>query len=366
MSQKFCVIFTVVFISSSICAFGQSEGSPGIGKFISRCKQSFSWTESMSLHVHMEARSNRSTPERDLLVRDYTFRRDGNRAEWIGEIVIYDPNGNVYDTYFRRQTATGDRFLEATNVVGEKLKHALIRLDYKERQEILLDDADTFGPLIGRTTGIHHKGVIGILSDAENLSMSDAPEEINGILCYKLKAETRYGEVTVWIAPDKGYNAVKWSINCTPEHYTNDKLTADINVGPLKIENRLEVFEIKELNDIGETLIPKTANYTLRVDFSDGSVFSTSHKYEVDDVQFNPDFESLGAFKVDLPDGTPVTIEEHPGIKYVWQNGKIVPAEEAGDREKCGRGKDSGDGQFLHLHQFVIYRRTGYFSRCIG
>jgi hypothetical protein len=218
MGQKFYVIFAAIFIFFGICVPGRSQDSPDIDTLLSRCKQSLSWTESMSLHVRMESRSNRPIPERDLVVRDYTFRRDGNRAEWFGKIIIYDPNGSVYDTYSYKDVATGDRFLEVAYVVEEKPKDVLIRLDYKEHQEILLDDADTFGPLIGRITGIHHKGVIGILSEAEDISIGDAPENINGFLCYKLEAETRYGEVTIWIAPDKGYNAVKWSIYQKPEH----------------------------------------------------------------------------------------------------------------------------------------------------
>jgi hypothetical protein len=38
-----------------------------------------------------------------------------------------------------------------------------------------------------------------------------------------------------------------------------------------------------------------------------------------------PDFDALGAFKINLPNGTRVFVEESPGVRYVWQDGEIVP-----------------------------------------
>ena len=36
----------------------------------------------------------------------------------------------------------------------------------------------------------------------------------------------------------------------------------------------------------------------------------------------------MGAFKVDLPNGTRVFVTEFPGIRYIWQNGKIAPVDD--------------------------------------
>jgi hypothetical protein len=51
----------------------------------------------------------------------------------------------------------------------------------------------------------------------------------------------------------------------------------------------------------------------------------TTHCYSVSNVQLNPDFEALNAFKIKFPEGTPVRIGDTPGISYVWKNGRAVP-----------------------------------------
>jgi len=42
-------------------------------------------------------------------------------------------------------------------------------------------------------------------------------------------------------------------------------------------------------------------------------------------IDLNPDFEAIGAFVPDFPEGTRVYLEDAPGIRYIWQNGKLVP-----------------------------------------
>ena len=42
----------------------------------------------------------------------------------------------------------------------------------------------------------------------------------------------------------------------------------------------------------------------------------------------NPDFEALGAFKIDFPDGIEVILDDgkdHGGIQYEWRKGRVVP-----------------------------------------
>jgi hypothetical protein len=39
----------------------------------------------------------------------------------------------------------------------------------------------------------------------------------------------------------------------------------------------------------------------------------------------NPDFKALGAFKISFPEGTEVTHQDIPGLRFRWTNGKFVP-----------------------------------------
>jgi hypothetical protein len=50
-----------------------------------------------------------------------------------------------------------------------------------------------------------------------------------------------------------------------------------------------------------------------------------NNKYERTEVILNPDFEASRAFEINLPEGTVVSNEDIPCIKFVWTDGKLVP-----------------------------------------
>jgi len=135
-----------------------------------------------------------------------------------------------------------------------------------------------------------------------------------------LEATTEHGKVTAWIAPDKGYSALKWSIHKTGDDLFNDR--------PISSKSWLAVFDAVELQKVGDVFVTKDGNFTLTIKGTDGTTRVASYKYETSDIQLNPDFDILGAFKIDLPDGTRVYMKEYPGIHYIWENGKIVPADD--------------------------------------
>jgi hypothetical protein len=57
----------------------------------------------------------------------------------------------------------------------------------------------------------------------------------------------------------------------------------------------------------------------------EGSSDHQTFKSRRTDVVCNPDFEAIGAFKMDgIPDGTRATDEDAPGIAHVWSKGRVV------------------------------------------
>jgi len=64
--------------------------------------------------------------------------------------------------------------------------------------------------------------------------------------------------------------------------------------------------------------------------WSDGSTLDAIFHEKMYNVVWNPDFESMGAFKMDkVPDGTRVIYKVNDlhktGVKFHWQGGRIVP-----------------------------------------
>jgi hypothetical protein len=82
---------------------------------------------------------------------------------------------------------------------------------------------------------------------------------------------------------------------------------------------------MEKVNDVNTVFVPKSSRFTDTVNFTNGTKSSDQSEYAVSDIQLNPDFEALGAFKIDLPNGIRVFVMEFPGVRYIWQDGKIVP-----------------------------------------
>lgn len=202
----------------------------------------------------------------------------------------------------------------------ERPSHALMIVnDYEDDQKLALDAPELGGPLGGRIFGNNHKSVAELLSDSTNLYLRKGQENINGVSCYVLEAKTKHGKVTAWVAPEKGYSTLKWMI-----HKTNSDLFDD---RPISSNSWLAVFDSVEIRQTNDVFTTTGGILTLTINFPDGRKVSWN-KYKVSGIQLNPDFEALGAFKIDLPNGTPVSIDDYPGIRYVWQNGEIVAADD--------------------------------------
>ena len=67
------------------------------------------------------------------------------------------------------------------------------------------------------------------------------------------------------------------------------------------------------------------ARFNHKIDNDDIVLGNHTYHYNLKDIDLNPDYEALGAFEIQLPEGTVVTHEEVPGIEFRWANGKIVP-----------------------------------------
>ncbi len=314
-SHKAFAIFILFF--SSIYTLGKNVETITKDIVLNHFKESLSWTYSLSLDVKIDNTGFENNKRLPHLAKEFTFRRDNERVEWLGKIITYDEQGNIDENSFnRKMIGTGECFLEVSNNFGEKPSYpASMRLQYNEHQESRLDDADTCGPLIGRTGLPEYTTIIDVFINDEYIFFYDQTEEINGMVCYKMLAQKKNGEVTVWIAPEKGYNAVKWSIRRNAEHYSESS-----NVKEVLMEYFVENFI-----PIENYFVPQKATYTSKVEGTDGYKFSSTYKFIVDNIDLSPDFEALGAFKIDLPNGTPISIKEYPGIRYIWQNGEIIP-----------------------------------------
>ena len=326
MSRNFHLLLGMAFVAfSGICVFGQDK-DPNATEVLHHYRESLSYLQSVSMEVDVESSAERYDPNlgpgHRMRKANFIFQRDRGRTEWIGQSLLFDHQGNVDPNGSRciQITITEQCYLYVLGPHIEMPSHALmIANDYEDDQKLALDAPELGGPLGGRIFGNNHKSVAELLSESTNLYLQKEQENINGIPCYVLGAKTKHGRVTVWVAPEQGYNALKWMI-----HKTNGDLFGD---RPISLNSWLAVFDSVEVRQANNVFTTTGGILTLTFDFPDGRKVSWN-KYKVSSIQLNPDFEALGAFKIDLPNGTRVVVDDYPGISYIWQDGEIVPADD--------------------------------------
>jgi len=311
---------------------GQSKYTPDAAELLHRYKQSLSWQESVAMKIVIQS-SGEIDGQRipSISKRTFIFRRDHERAEWLGKKLEMDENNKVDldKCHVIKTIMDGNAFARLTSGLDRPPVGAFINRDkefYSRFLNRLLRHPINGGPLWGRIYGSGNKSVADLLSGAASLSIRENLEEVNGTVCYIVEAKTKYGKVTAWIAPEKGYNALRWSIHKASNDLFSEAPISEAWEG-MRANSWLADFVVDDLQKIGDFWVTKSGCMAISISYNEDSRIKTrvtKYKYKVSDIQIDPDFEALEAFKIDFPDGTPVQIEQVPGVRYVWQNGKPV------------------------------------------
>jgi len=324
MNKKFCSSIGLVFIVLvSVTAFGQDK-DPNAAEVLILYKQSLSYLQSVSVKVDIEIDETLSNSDREISPRktNFVFRQDHDRTEWIGAYLALDEKGAVdaSKSFVLNEVMTGEYYGSVVGNINKLPIVANICRDYQETQKGMFDDPEHGSALFGKMYGSNHKGIAELLAESTNLYLRAEQEDINGVSCYVLDGATKYGKVTAWIAPEKGYSALKWSIHKISGDFFNEK--------PTSSSSWIAIFDSVEVQKIGDVFVTTGGRLTHTNNYTDGRTNIFCYKYKTSNIELNPDFEALGAFKINLPDGTRVFVTEHPGIRYIWQNGKIVSADD--------------------------------------
>ena len=144
-------------------------------------------------------------------------------------------------------------------------------------------------------------------------------EQIDGFDCYVVEGDTPKGHKTVWIDPKHGYLHRKMICKGDPNNPDNLR-------GIEIIDTKIEYLEgIPVVTEAERHFFPKFIDVNRL-----GATKATLTQHEkMSNVVWNPDFEAMGAFKMDkVPNGTPVIYRandlDKTGVKFHWQGGKIV------------------------------------------
>ena len=155
---------------------------------------------------------------------------------------------------------------------------------------------------------------------------------VNGTDCYVLDASTPNGKYTLWIDPEHGCNIVKAKIYKGAGDIAYGKAISERDKAELKSQpkegssGRMEEFSFSldkvQLQKIDDLWVPIEADYQYTIKLDNGRTITDKKHHKRTYIEPNPDFEAVGAFVPDIPDGAHVWIEGMEGIRFKWLGGK--------------------------------------------
>ncbi len=160
-----------------------------------------------------------------------------------------------------------------------------------------------------------------VLRNAREISVRSEPELIGGVKCHVIDAKTKYGDYTLWIDPQHGYNIARAHIWLSKDenHFEYDKPTNK------KIySNTLEIIRFEQIDGLWFPVEAEMSGRQLR-DNPEAKPYTGKIHFKVNEMIPNPDHEASRSFVgSDVPNGTKTVIVPVLNIVYTWQDGKLI------------------------------------------
>ena len=166
-----------------------------------------------------------------------------------------------------------------------------------------------------------------LLLKTKNVSIDDVMNEIDGNPCYVIRGSTAHGKYTLWIDPEHGFNLRKALVEKGPNDLFYGEPMADVypvGGGPNYIGARIEINDVNIVKIEGH-YIAVSGNMAQTRRKKDGTWDEITYETKRTNIDLKPNLKSMGAFVMDkIPNGTHVSHLDFKGIRYVWQNGKVI------------------------------------------
>jgi len=331
----------IIFFATLMCLFAlgnvRLDAKSNAKELVDRYRKAVTcWDKSVAMHVETEhSMIHKGVEETDIRHWRYDIKhyRDGDRCEWAGHCQFKGKlNGNEYSFNENFKRIVGeDFFLHYKKRDSEDEPRAFVGSDVKQNLFILQAQSPDGGFLQGRMGGMGSAAkMVELMSTSSSLRLI-GEETLSGSLCYIVEAKTKYGTYTVWIAPEKGYNALKYIVRKSG----SDILRDNIHIKDQGITEWTEVVDAIDVQNIDGVFIPVSGRLTGKAKAGEDWESTNHVAVKRNEIVLSPDFQAMGAFKINLPDGTLVNLADTPGVRYTWSKDKKFFVDERNGRIMC-------------------------------
>ncbi len=332
-------IIAICLTLLSVSGWAQPAGNPSIQEILSAVRANLQRPPAaMDIETITSALDpNGLKPPKVLQKEIVQYRIDGRRIDIVTDRFAPDKSGQfISDDFSTRRFFNGTVAFFSQNSAGyqtftlQSPESVQIDAMFVSAHGNSLDGYFSHNNRDGHWTEVFEK-------DIHRVVLSDQEETVDGISCLVLKADTACGNYTLWLDPKEKYSLRKAHIIMDSNDRVWGKPLKESSIptqcyGP---DNRrhyqsMEIIlsDVKTETVDGKT-IPVGGLYTEHWTFNDGSRMDNQYQIRRRSIIFNPDFKALGAFEMNMPDGT--VFQESLGNgnfkKFTWSQGKLIPVD---------------------------------------
>jgi hypothetical protein len=154
------------------------------------------------------------------------------------------------------------------------------------------------------------------LRDANNISVQNQTEDINGSKCWVITAQTKTSKYKLWIDPSHGYNIAQAEVS---RQWQDSEVH---NPDEISLFTYLRNVRFKMTDGVWVPIEGDCGVYRKLIE--DGYI-NEDHHLKITEFILNPDHAALGSFSTDfIRNGTTVIMIGNEATGYKWENGYVV------------------------------------------
>jgi hypothetical protein len=328
-----CVVMGVLVQTIPQRALGEGVVSESLESLFENARRAQAEIPPRAFDVEEQDFNARVAPDGDpntpVQRSEYSVRGDGDQFEALYAMYILLPGRESVPNTESRKWWDGERVWGRDAWPYNKSDSVFTVKEGLSSQKSLQFDQSSGAFLEGRFQHNHDGAWFDILDDESGVTLDENTEAVDGYECHVVSGTTPHGTYRLWIDSEHGYGLRRATITVEDDQLAWGKKLSDFETRGM--DSRIATIEMEiagvAIKEFEGHFIATEGILTQSFSYSDGREEQLKKVVKRGNFQLNPDFDAMGAFQVDFPEGASVLYKSEGGIRlrYTWRNGLLAP-----------------------------------------